>query len=181
MGSNVRSKKAKESAVETPAQILAAAKKATYDMLAFARGAKTSAAAIRSERFEWNRSQSTIDDSPIHYFRTRGETLTGTLGPAEFESWKGTTHKLVLDDGSFVRLPGNRQLTKLIARTKCVYLRITIEYLGKRWLTSRHYEKVYAIHPAPLSAESIADTKEGRAVLAQVGASTKANKGGRTK
>jgi hypothetical protein len=168
-GATGEADKGKKAAVESPEEILAAAKKSSYDMLAFARGARRSAAAIRGERFEWNRRKSTIDGATIHYFRTPGETLVGILGPAEFESWKGVSYKLILDDGSYVRLPGNRQLNRLIHDAQCVHLRIKIEYLGKRWLTSRHYEKVYAIHPAPLSAESILDTKAGREVMAKLG------------
>ena len=153
---------------ESDEDILAKAKSNKYDMLAFARGARRSLAAVRSERFEWNRSKSTIDGRPIHYFRTRGESLTGVLGAAEFELWKGVSYKLILDDGSVVRLPGNRQLNKLIRDAKCVYLRVRVEYLGKRYLTSRHYEKCYAIHPAPLKDESILDTKAGREALANL-------------
>lgn len=164
--SNAKSRKAQQESVE---EILAAAQKAKYDMLAFARGARRSLAAVRSSRHEWNRSKSTIDGLPIHYFRVPGETLTGTLGPGEFELWKGLSYRLILDDGSVVRLPGNRQLNRLIKDTKCVYLRVRIEYLDKEWLTSRHYQKCYAIHPAPLKDESIMDTKAGRECLAKLG------------
>lgn len=161
-------KTAKGTTAETVEEILAAAKKAKYDMLAFARGARRSLAAVRSSRHEWNRSKSTIDGLPMHYFRTPGETVTGIVGPAEFELWKGLSYRFILDDGSVGRLPGNRQLNKLIKDTKCQYLRVRIEYLGKEWLTSRHYQKTYAIHPAPLKDQSILDTKKGREVMAKL-------------
>ncbi len=162
-------KEAKSRKAESVEEILAKAKATKYDMLAFARGARRSLAAVRSERYEWNRTKSTIDSLAIHYFRTPGETLTGILGPAEFELWKGVSYRLILDDGSVVRLPGNRQLNRLIKDSGCVYLRVRIEYLGKRWLTTRHYEKCYAIHPAPLKDESILDTKAGRETMAKLG------------
>lgn len=155
---------------ETPEEILAAAKAAQkpYDMLAFARVAKQTAAALRSERFELNRAKSTVDQRPIHYFRVRGESITGTLGKPNLEMWGTSSYPLVLDDGTVVRIPGNRDLQRKLNRLNCVHQRITIEYLGKRNLTTAHYEKIYAIHPAPLAAESIADTKAGRTALRQV-------------
>jgi hypothetical protein len=155
------------SEVESPEAILKAAEGAKYDMLAFARVARQTAAALRSERFELNRAKS-IDGNPIHYFRVRGESVTGTLGKPTSESFGGVTYPLILDDGTVVRIPGNRDLQRKIKRLKCVYMRITIEYLGKRNLTSAHYEKIYAIHPAPLG--SIIDTPEGRDALKNVAA-----------
>lgn len=154
--------------IETPDEILAKAQKANYDMLAYARGARQSVAAVRSERYEWNRSKSTVDGRLVHYFRQRGESVIGILGPAESESWKGVTYKLITDSGEIIRIPGNRQLARLIKRTKCTYQRVRIEYLGKRYLTSRHYEKCYAIHPAPLKDLPIFNTKAARETMAKL-------------
>ena len=152
--------------VETPEEILAAAKKAKYDMLAFARHGRRVVAALASERYEWNRSKSTVDGRLMHYFRERGETLTGTLGKPNYENWKGLSYPVVMDDGkTIVRIPGNRRLQTEIERLKCIHQRITIEYLGKRYLTSRHYEKIYAIHPAPLGKDG--SGKDGRRILEQ--------------
>jgi hypothetical protein len=137
----------------------------------FTRANRRTDAAKKSDRFEWNRSKSTIDGITIHYFRVRGETVTGILCAPQFELWKGVTYKLVLDDDTVIRLPGNRQLNKLISDADCLYQRVTITYEGKIWRQSHHYEKVYTLSPAPFGGESA--TAAGRALIAQAAADAK--------
>lgn len=140
----------------------------------FTRANRRTDAAKKSDRFEWNRSKSTIDGITIHYFRVRGESVTGILCAPQFELWKGVTYKLVLDDDTILRLPGNRQLNKLIKDADCLYQRVTITYEGKLWRQSHHYEKVYTLSPAPLSNEPM--TAAGKSVLARAVAESKAKK-----
>lgn len=144
-----KAKKTPENKLETVEQIRAKAAAATPDPAKFKRAMRHTEAALVADGYEWNRSKSTVDGLPIHYFRVRGEALTGILGAADYELWKGHTYRLILDDGTVVRLPGNRQLNKLIKASECVYQRITITYLGKLYRHSHHYEKVYSIVPAP--------------------------------
>jgi hypothetical protein len=165
---------AKANKPESPDEILAASRKCASDPGKFARAERRTAAAMRSERFEWNRSKSTVDGRLMHYFRLRGESITGVLGKPSYESWKGVSYPIVLDDGTVVRLPGNRQLIKLIETADCVHQRITITYLGKRYLTSRHYEKVYRIAPAPLGKDGVGQT--GRRIVEQAAAEAKRRK-----
>jgi hypothetical protein len=169
-------KEPKANKPETVAQIRAKAAKIRPDPAKFARAQRRSDAAQRSERFEWNRSKSTVDGILIHYFRIRGESITGILCAPDYESFKGLTYKLLLDDDTITRLPGNRQLNRVIKDADCLYQRVTITYLGKRWLTTRHYEKVYAISQAPLGKAGVGP--KGRKLLEQVAEEAKARKAG---
>lgn len=170
-------KKTKEKTEVVPdsvAEIRALAKGRRANPAKFQRANRRTDAAKKSDRFEWNRSKSTIDAIPIHYFRVRGESVTGILCAPQFERWKGVTYKLVLDDDTVIRLPGNRQLNKLIDAADCLYQRVTITYEGKIWRASHHYEKVYTLSPAPLSGESA--TPAGRALIAQAAADARKRK-----
>lgn len=186
-------KKAKEA--KTPAgpdtveAIRAEAAKHKPDPKRFARAAKRSDAAVRAETFEWNRSISSVDRRPIHYFRVKNESVTGILCQADAELWKGHTYKFcceridvpcrppeILEPPQIIRLPGNRLLTKTIADADCLWQRVKITYLGKRFKTSRHYEKIYRVEPAP---ESHDVGKAGRELLAKAAADAKARKEGK--
>lgn len=178
---------AKKPAVpDTPEEILGEAAKHKPDPKRFARAAKRTNAAVRAETFEWNRSLSTIDRRPIHYFRVKGESITGILCAGETELWKGTTYKClcdridipcrpaeVLDPPQIIRLPGNRLLQKAIADADCLYQRVKITYMGKRFKTSRHYEKVYRVESSPASHD-VGTT--GRDLIAKAAAEATAKK-----
>lgn len=128
---------------------MAAKKKA--DPNKHARAQRLTKAAEKSPRFEYNRGFSVIDQLPIHYFHDRGETLTGILGEPGQEIWHGSTYPLLLDSGRVVRLPGNKNLSKLIQAGDYIGLRVTIEYRGKKYIRyGGHYEKIYKIELAPL-------------------------------
>jgi hypothetical protein len=72
-----------------------------------------------------------------------------------------------------IRLPGNRLLAKAIEVADCAYMRVRITYLGKRFKTSRHYEKLYLVEPAP---ETHDIGTKGREVLAKAAAEAKGEK-----
>jgi hypothetical protein len=170
------------SAIQTPAQIYAEARKRTVNTAAFAKAQRRTDAAVRADTFEWNRSRSTVDGLPIHYFRVKEESIVGVICPPEYELWKGWTYKMVVQqidipgqslqifgagNEILLRLPGNRLLNKVIEDAQCQYQRVKITYKGKRYKTGRHYEKVYAITAVPLAGVEILDTKAGRETLAQ--------------
>lgn len=170
-------------------EIQALAAKRTPDPKRFARAQKRTDAAVRAETFEWNRSVSTIDRLPIQYFRVRNESVTGILCPGETELWKGCTFKFVcevhavpcrptefFDPPQLIRLPGNRLLHKAIEDADCHFMRVKITYLGKRFKTSRHYEKVYRVEPAP---EDHDIGTAGRDLLARAASEAKAKKSAR--
>lgn len=162
---------------DSPAEIRALAAKTKPNLDKFRRANRRTEAAKKSDRYEWNRSKSTVDGRIIHYFRVRGESVTGILCPPECELWKGVTYKMSLDDDTMIRLPGNRQLNKLIKDADCLYQRVTITYEGKIWRASHHYEKVYTLSPAPLNAElMLTATAAGSAVLGQAMAEAKKQK-----
>ncbi|MCU0916908.1 MAG: hypothetical protein MUC88_20460 [Planctomycetes bacterium] len=176
-----KAKKTGAQVPETITAIRAEAKRHAVNPAAFARAKRRTDAAVRADTFEWNRSRSTVDNLPIHYFRVKEESVTGILCPAETELWKGVTYKIVAeiinvpgqtlqtfgDGGQLLRLPGNRLLNKIIKDADCTYQRVTITYKGKRYKTGRHYEKVYEITAAPLAGAQILDTKDGRQTLAK--------------
>lgn len=120
----------------------------------FKRHAERLQAVTESDRFEFSRGKSCVDGRPIHYFRTVGESVTGILAEPESELWKGVTYKLVKDDGTIIRLPGNRRLNKAIKTTDCLYQRVRITYKGKLYTRfGGHYEKVYSIELLPLEGK----------------------------
>jgi len=155
----------------TIAQIRELAAKSKPDKAKFRRAMEHSEKCVQAGSFEWNRSKSTVDGLEIHYFRIRGESITGILCPGESELWAGTTYRIVLDDDTILRIPGNRQLKRIIKAADCVYQRVTITYLGKRWLASRHYEKTYQLDAAPLGKAGVG--KAGREILAKTAAEAK--------
>jgi|WetSurMetagenome_2_1015567.scaffolds.fasta_scaffold197969_2 hypothetical protein len=177
-------KAAKESAVpSTIDAIRAEAAKRTPDPKRFEKAKRRTDAAVKADSFEWNRTSSTVDGLGIHYFRLKGESVTGILCPEERELWKGFTYKFacerldvplrppeIFDPPQLIRLPGNRLLAKAIADADCKYMRVKITYLGKRFKTSRHYEKVYSVESAP---ESHDIGRKGRDLLAKAAADAK--------
>lgn len=181
------SKAAKETAVpDTVAEIRAEAAKRTPDPKRFAKAQRRTDAAVKADSFEWNRTSSTVDGLAIHYFRTKGESVTGILCPEERELWKGFTYKFVcdrldvpcrpeeiFDPPQLIRLPGNRLLAKAISDADCKYMRVRITYLGKRFKTSRHYEKVYRVESAPECHDIGA---KGRDLIARATAEAKSTK-----
>jgi hypothetical protein len=181
----------KEAAVpDTVEAIRAEAAKRTPDPKRFAKAQRRTEAAIRGDTFEWNRSSSTVDGLAIHYFRVRNESVTGILCPAQRELWHGYTFKFaceridvparppeIFDPPQLIRLPGNRLLAKAIDDAGCEYMRVKITYKGKRFKTSRHYEKVYSVESAPLNHDL---GSKGRAVLAKAAADAKARKAGKS-
>lgn len=152
----------------------------------FAKAKRRTDAAVKGDTFEWNRSSSTVDGLEIHYFRSRDESVTGILCPGQRELWKGYTFKfaceridtpardpVLFDPPKMIRLPGNRLLAKAIGDADCEYMRVRITYLGKRFKTSRHYEKVYRVESAPESHDVGA---KGRDLIAKAAAASKARK-----
>ena len=95
--------KALPQAPATIAEIRAEAKKHAVNTAAYNRAKRRTDAAVRADTFEWNRSLSTIDQLPIHYFRVKEESITGILCPPEFELWKGWTYKIVVEQ---IDIPG---------------------------------------------------------------------------
>lgn len=181
------SKAAKKTVVPgTLAEIRAEAAKRVPDPKRFAKAQRRTDAAVKADSFEWNRSSSTVDGLPIHYFRTKDESVTGILCPEERELWKGWTYKFacdridvpcrppeIFDTPQLIRLPGNRLLAKAIVDADCRYMRVKITYLGKRFKTSRHYEKVYRVESAP---EPLDIGTKGRDLIAQAAADAKSKK-----
>ena len=172
---------------KTPEEIRERARNRKPDSAAFAKSARRTDAAIKGGNFEWNRSFSTVDQVPIHYFRVRDESVTGIICEEESELWKGFTFKMLCDrqdvpglaptihdPPQLIRLPGNRLLRKAITDAKCHYLRVRVTYLGKRFKTSRHYEKVYRVESAP---ESHDIGKAGRELLAKAAKEAKTKRG----
>lgn len=138
--------------------------------------AKYSDAAEANPRFEFSRGKSAVDGLPIHYFRVPGDYVVGVLCPPDQELWKGVTYKLVQDDDTIVRLPGNRRLTKAIEKADALYTRVKITYLGKlhtKW--GGHYEKVYRVEEAP--KDRVASVA-GRELIARAAAEAQARKAG---
>lgn len=177
----------KDTVPETVEEIRALAANRTPDPKRFAKAAKRTEAATRGDTFEWNRSSSTVDGLDIHYFRIRNESVTGTLCPGQRELWKGFTFKFaceridvpclppeIFDPPQLIRLPGNRLLAKAITDADCTYMRVTITYLGKRFKTSRYYEKVYCVVAAP---ENHDIGRKGRELLGKAAADARAKKG----
>lgn len=120
----------------------------------FKLAAKYAENAEKADRFELNYSKSSIDGRPIHHFHKIGESLVGVIGEAQGETHGPSSFPFVLDDGSVIRVPGNRRLAIAIKKADCLYQRIRITYKGK--LHSKvggHYEKVYLVEAAPLSKE----------------------------
>jgi hypothetical protein len=153
------------------------AAKRKLDPARLAKVAKVAAAATNNPRFEFSRSKSAVDGLPIHYFRVAGESVVGILCPPDQEIWKGVTYKLVQDDDTIVRLPGNRRLTKAIEKADALYCRVKITYLGK--LNTKfggHYEKVYTIEQAPKDHTL---SVSGRRLIEQAAAEAKARKSGK--
>jgi hypothetical protein len=132
------------------------------DPNAFARAAKYADAAEKSRHYERTRLRSTIDNLPIHYFHKIGESITGILGEPQGELWMASTYPLALDDGTVVRLPGNRRLMRAIQLAKCIGQRITIIYRGKLYRPGGHYEKIYRLEPAPWTLKEAEQAKERR-------------------
>jgi hypothetical protein len=185
-------KKAKKPSVPaTIEEIRAAAAKRSPDPKRFAKAQRRTDAAIKADSFEWNRSFSTVDRLPIHYFREKNESVTGILCPEERELWKGFTYKFaceridvpfrpaeIFDPPQLIRLPGNRLLAKAIADADCKYMRVRVTYLGKRFKTSRHYEKVYRVESAPIGPDPRASMSPAAAKAFKAAADAKARKAG---
>ncbi len=155
-------------------KLLAHASTRKADPNKFSRAGRLSKAAQKSPRFEYNRFFSIIDDLPIHYFHSVGESITGILGEPGQEMWRGSTYPLLvheingtpIDGERVIRLPGNRMLHKLIDAAECIGQRVTITYKGKLFYRyGGHYQKVYDLQPAPLDE---AMTKKGRELLAKI-------------
>jgi hypothetical protein len=166
--------------------IRAEAAKRKPDPKRFAKAKQRTDAAVKGDTFEWNRSSSTVDGLDIHYFRTRDESVTGIICPGQRELWHGYTFKFACDridvpcrpteyfnPPQLIRLPGNRLLAKAIEDADCKYMRVKITYLGKRFKTSRHYEKVYSVESAPDNHDI---GRKGRDVVGRAAAEAKAKK-----
>ncbi len=156
-------------------EITAQAKTKRPDPAKFARAKRYAEEATRSQRFEYNRLQSTHDGLPIHYFHDVGESVVGILGEPSQEMWKGWTYPLVQDDGRVIRLPGNRRLLKAIDKADAIGQRVKITYKGKLFTRyGGHYEKVYLLELAPLAQEPM--TPAGRELLQAAAAEARAKK-----
>jgi hypothetical protein len=167
-------KEAKTPAAESVAQIKAKAATRKPDANRFRRAARYADAAMQSDRYELSRSKSSVDGLKIHYFRVEGESVTGILAEPERELWKGVTYRLVQDDGTVVRLPGNKRLTKAIEKADAIYQRVKITYHGKLYTRfGGHYEKVYTLEAAPLDHDL---GPKGRELLGKAAADAKARK-----
>lgn len=146
--------------------ILEKAKKRTPNTEKFRQAAQYAQNAESADRFELNHGKSSIDGRPIHHFHRIGETLVGTIGEAQGETHGPSSFPFVLDDGSVIRVPGNRRLVLAIRKADCLYQRIRITYKGKLHAkTGGHYEKVYLVESAPLSKEP--PTQTSRDLLAK--------------
>jgi len=167
-------KKAAEQKPESVEEVRKKAAKRKLDPAKLKKVAKYTDAAEKNPRFEFSRGKSAVDGLPIHYFRTPGEFVVGVLCAPDQELWKGVTYRLVQDDDTIIRLPGNRRLTKAIEKADALYTRVKITYVGKlntKW--GGHYEKVYRIEDAPKDHTlSVA----GRKLIEQAAAEAKTRK-----
>jgi hypothetical protein len=135
------------------------------DPATFAQAELMTAAAVRSHRFEQDRSYHPGNGLPTYHFHDVGESLTGILGEAEtVHEWRAAYYPVKLDDGRVLYIPGNRRLVKLIKTTHAIGLRVKITYLGKFKKYGPSYEKVYSIKLVPfLKSQKPAVPKETKA------------------
>jgi hypothetical protein len=144
--------------------ILEKAKKRTPNKAKFKQAAMYADNAERADQFELNYGKSSIDGRPIHHFYKIGESLVGVIGEPQGETHGPSSFPFVLDDGTVIRVPGNRRLAIAVRKADCLYQRIRITYMGKLYAkTGGHYEKVYLVEAAPLDKERV--TPAGRDVL----------------
>jgi len=132
--------------------ILDKSRKKTPNKEKFKLAANYTENAEKADRFELNYGKSSIDGRPIHHFYKIGESLVGVIGEAQGETYGPSSFPFVLDDGTVIRVPGNRRLAIAIRKADCLYQRIRITYKGKLHAkTGGHYEKVYLVEAAPIS------------------------------
>jgi hypothetical protein len=143
--------------------------------------------ATRSQTFEDNYGKSSIDGLPIHHFYQKGEFVIGIIGesqgeihgpssyPFQIDLLHSPPNHIVFSPPRIIRLPGNRRLAAAIRKADCLYQRIKVTYLGKKYQKlGGWYEKVYLVESAPLDKEPM--TQEGRELLAKAAAEAETRK-----
>ena len=149
---------------QTAESVLAAAQGKQANAEKFERAKRYADKAKTSKRFEHLRYKSQVDGIRIHRFHRVGECLIGTLGEVQREWWGESTYPLVLDDGSVIRVPGNRRLQLAIRKADAVHVRVKITYEGKLYTSGGHYQKVYTVEHWPEKNDA---TPQGRRQLAR--------------
>ncbi len=127
-------------------QLAATLKLQALDRAAAARAHRLTQAGLKSPLFENNRGYSAVDQLPIYYFHTQGDSVTGILGEPQQEPFMASTYPLRLESGRVIRIVAHRLLRKIVTTGKYVGRNVTITYLGKkqtRW--GGHYEKLYEV------------------------------------